>query len=528
MREKFPRISLGLRIAFLITGVIALSVILQVFAARTFINRYIVGSGSDKVMSIAKEFAVDLDVINAFSTDEPQYIIQPIAERVREFTKTSFIVVFNMDSVRYSHPAPSRIGKRFIGGDEERALKGESYVSIARGTLTTSLRSFMPIRDEDGVQIGVVSVGLNLDDLAKETENISEIIYYIGIVTLLVGVAGAIVLTRNIKKSIFGLEPAEIATLLKERDVVISSVKEGIVAVDEGGKLLLMNDSAKKLLAVQGDESPSDLSNISSSLCLQSTIIEGVASIDEEMHFSGKEVIINRIPMVSGEKVIGAVATLRDRSEMKLLAGELMAVRQYTAALRAQKHEFMNKLQVVSGLLQIGQNAEAISYIKSTVSKQQRLVDTLRLTIKPVEVLALIFAKMDEAHEIGIEININTDSYLPAMNSSSTAALITIIGNLLQNSIEALQKLDIQKKKIELSFSLRMGWLECSVSDNGGGIDPGLRANLFKQGVSSKGREHMGMGLYLVKRQVEALGGTIELCETKGVEMIVRIPEAAL
>ena len=169
MREKFPRISLGLRIAFLITGVIALSVILQVFAARTFINRYIVGSGSDKVMSIAKEFAVDLDVINAFSTDEPQYIIQPIAERVREFTKTSFIVVFNMDSVRYSHPAPSRIGKRFIGGDEERALKGESYVSIARGTLTTSLRSFMPIRDEDGVQIGVVSVGLNLDDLAKET-----------------------------------------------------------------------------------------------------------------------------------------------------------------------------------------------------------------------------------------------------------------------------------------------------------------------------------------------------------------------
>jgi sensor histidine kinase regulating citrate/malate metabolism len=121
----------------------------------------------------------------------------------------------------------------------------------------------MPIRDEDGVQIGVVSVGLNLDDLAKETENISEIIYYIGIVTLLVGVAGAIVLTRNIKKSIFGLEPAEIATLLKERDVVISSVKEGIVAVDEGGKLLLMNDSAKKLLAVHGDESPSDLSNIS-------------------------------------------------------------------------------------------------------------------------------------------------------------------------------------------------------------------------------------------------------------------------
>lgn len=525
---KFPRVSLRLRITILMMGIIALSVIVQVFAARTFIKSYITGSGSDKVMGIAEEFAVDPDIIEAFSTEEPQYIIQPIAERIRGFTKTSFIVVFNMDSVRYSHPAPSRIGKRFIGGDEEKALRGESYISIAKGALTTSLRSFVPIRNEAGAQIGVVSVGLNLDDLAREIESITAIIYYIGIVTLIIGIAGAAVLTRNIKKSIFGLEPAEIATLLKEQDVIISTVMEGIIAVDKGGKLLLMNDSAKKLLAVQGDRGSSDLPTISSSLGLQSTIAAGAASIDEEIHLGDKEIIINRIPMVSGGEVIGAVATLRDRSEMKLLAGELIAIRQYTAALRAQKHEFMNKLQVVSGLLQIGHNAEAVSYLKSTVSKQQHSVDTLRMTIEPVEILALILAKMDEAHEIGIEVHIDEASHLPAMGSSSTAAFITIIGNLVQNSIEALQKANISDKRIELAFLSCGGQLECSVKDNGSGIDPALRAHLFEQGVSSKGEGHMGMGLALVKRQVESRGGTIELQETDGVTMIVKIPEAAL
>jgi len=232
--------------------------------------------------------------------------------------------------------------------------------------------------------------------------------------------------------------------------------------------------------------------------------------------------------MVSGGEIIGAVATLRDRSEMKLLAGELMAIKQYTAALRAQKHEFMNKLQVISGLLQIGHYAEALSYVKTSVSRQQQSVDTLRTAIEPVEVLALILAKTDEAHELGIEVQLEEGSHLPAVKSSTTAALITIIGNLLQNAIEALKTSNRAEKRIRLYFSLSGGMLEVVVEDNGKGIAPSLRKRLFAQGTSSKGEGHMGVGLYLVKKQVETLHGTIELQEKNGVKMIVQIPEAEL
>lgn len=508
--------------------IVLVSITIQIFAARAFIEDYITANGSKKVLSIAKEVAKDPDVIAAFSSTEPEYIIQPIVERIRLFTETSFIVVFNMDSVRYSHPVPSRIGKRFIGGDEERALRGETYVSTAKGSLATSIRSFVPILNENDVQIGVVSVGLNLDDLQEETNSITKVMYYIGIIALAIGIIGATILTYNIKKSIFGLEPVEIATLLEERDIIISSVMEGIVAVDKQGKLLVMNQSACKLLSVDSSAEFSNVPTLARSIGLDVSVATGKSTIDEEINLGGKAVVVNRIPMMSGGEIIGAVATLRDRSEMKLLTGELMAIKQYTEALRAQKHEFMNKLQVVSGLLQIGHNEEALSYITTTVSRQQQFVDTLRMAIEPVEILALILAKMDEAHELGIEMSLEEGSHFPAVKTSTVASFITIVGNLMQNAIEALKISDRTQKKIRLYFSLQEGWLTLSIEDNGNGIDPSLQGHLFARGTSSKGEGHMGVGLYLVKRQVEKLHGVIELQEHHGVKIIVQIPEADL
>ncbi len=516
--------SLRVRLAAVMMATIIISVCIQIVAARTFIKNYIISNGSNRVLNIAKDLSIDPEIIDAFLLDEPQYVIQPIVERTRVLTETSFIVVFNMNSVRYSHPVPSRIGKKFIGGDEERALKGESYVSTARGTLTTSIRSFVPIKNEEDQQIGVISVGLNLDDLQEETRNITAILYYIGMITLVIGIVGSTVLSQNIKKSLFGLEPVEIATLLEERNIIISTVMEGIVAVDRKGDLLLINESARRLLSIEDKLSSSMNPAIYTSIGLDSVIATGESSIDDEISLCGRDVVVNRIPMVSGDTIIGAVATLRDRSEMKLLAGELMAIKQYTTALRAQKHEFMNKLQVVSGLLQINRSTDALAYIKSTVSKQQQSVDSLRLTIEPAEILALVLAKMDEANEANIIIKIEDGSHLPSLGYTATAAFITIIGNLIQNAIESLKTSEQQEKCISLHFSQQNGWFDLNIEDNGIGIDPSLRDKLFLQGTTSKGEGHMGVGLYLVKKQVEVMQGEIEIIENSGVKISIRIP----
>jgi len=527
-RLKLSTMSLRTRITVLVMATVMLSVVVEILNARNFIQQYMLKSGSDKVLQVARDLAADPEIVAAFGSDAPQYIIQPIAERARKLTGTSFIVVMNMDCIRYSHPAPSRIGRKFIGGDESRALKGESYVSTASGALATSMRSFVPVIDDNDRQIGVVVVGLNISDVRQEVEAITKVLYYIGIVVLVIGVAGSTFLAGNIKKGTQGLEPMEIATLLKERDAIISSVKEGIIAVDRGGRLLLMNDSAKKILAIESSEQFDNSTALADSLGLTAIIESGKPSIDDEIEIDGKEIVANRIPMVSDGVVIGAVSTLRDRSEMKLLRGELMAIKQYTTALRAQKHEFMNKLQVVSGLLQLGRYDDAVAYMDSTVSKQQQSVDQLRNAIEPAEILALVLAKMDEAHEQGIEMTLSEDSHLPDLRNSVAPAFITIIGNLLQNAIEALRNADVETKKIELGFHLHDSLLEIRVWDNGSGIAPELREHLFQQGASSKGEGHMGVGLYLVKRQIEALGGLIEVRDNDGVAMIATVPEDSL
>ncbi len=527
-RLKLSNMSLRMRITVFVMAIVALSVAVDIVATRSFVQRYMLNSGSAKVMDVAHDLATDPDIIAAFSTDAPQYIIQPIAEKARRLTETSFIVVMNMDSIRYSHPAPSRIGRKFIGGDEQRALKGESYVSTASGAMTTSIRSFVPILDENSKQIGVVVVGLNINDVNQEVASITKILYYIGIITLAIGVVGSTYLAWNIKAGTQGLEPMEIATLLKERDAIISSVKEGIIAVDRNGRLLLMNDSARKLLSIEDESQFENSTALADSLGLTAIIEQGKPSIDDEIEIDGKEVIANRIPMVADGKVIGAVGTLRDRSEMKMLRGELMAIKQYTAALRAQKHEFMNKLQVVSGLLQLKRYDDAVAYMDNTVSQQQQSVDQLRNAIEPAEVLALVLAKMDEAHELGIEMTLSEDSHLPELRTSTTAAFITIVGNLLQNAIEALRFANVETKKLALGFHLHDGVLEIRVWDNGAGIAPMVKERLFEQGATSKGEGHMGVGLYLVKRQVQELGGSVKIYDNDGVAMIVTVPEDSL
>ncbi|GAA3321383.1 hypothetical protein GCM10020331_036980 [Ectobacillus funiculus] len=71
--------------------------------------------------------------------------IQGFTEEIRGLTNVQFIVVMDMNGIRKSHPDPAKIGKRFVGGDEYPALKGKEHVSISKGTLGISLRSFIPI-----------------------------------------------------------------------------------------------------------------------------------------------------------------------------------------------------------------------------------------------------------------------------------------------------------------------------------------------------------------------------------------------
>jgi len=232
--------------------------------------------------------------------------------------------------------------------------------------------------------------------------------------------------------------------------------------------------------------------------------------------------------MVSGGKIIGAVSTFRDMSEVRTLAEELTAVKQYVNGLRSQHHEFLNKLHVIAGLLQLGRYKEAVKYAVSAVSRDQRIFDTLRKSVHTPAVSGLLIAKINEGREHEIDVQIEGGAF-PAVREECVNSIVTILGNIIQNSVDSLRTSEREGKRIVLEFTETEKDLILDIKDNGNGIPPELREKIFEEGFTSKtGAHNMGLGLFLVRRHLDRLGGSIELRHGEGTESIVRIPKESI
>ena len=517
---------LQLRIFILIFVILFLSVTVKTLLEDKYFRDYIIKSGAEKVLYVARLTANDKCIIDAFTLPDPAEVIQPSAEKIREITNTSFVVVINMDSKRYSHPNRENIGKKFVGGDEMDAINGKTYVSQAHGTLGLSLRAFVPVYNDRNVQIGVVSVGLLLTELEEKNTTIRKILIITALVSIAIGLAGGILLTGNIKKMIFGLEPYQIATLLEERDVIISSIKEGIIVVDMDARIILINKNAENILGIK--ELPPDtlISNIFIETKLPHVLETKEEILNQELEIRGRQIMVNNVPLIHNSTLIGAMGTFIDISEIRDLTDKLNEIKSYSDALRAQHHEYLNKLNVISGLIQLRKYREVNDFILSTVSDQQNISDLLRKRVLTPAVSGLLIAKINKAREHHIEIIVDPKSFMPRAGRNSASAMVSIIGNIIENSIESLNNSIQDTKQIKVLFRVNNDIIEIRISDNGPGIKAELKDRIFENGFSSKkSSDGRGIGLFLVKQQVEFLSGTIELDIERNAEFIIRIPE---
>ena len=210
-----------------------------------------------RALDIAVTSAERPDIIKGFSASDPAAEIQPIAEKIRAQTGAEYVVVGNTESIRYSHPVVGRLGQKMVGDDNEKALRdGVAYISEATGSLGPALRGKAPIFDQNGSIIGVISVGFLKTDMAGTFHAYLDSISSIVLAAAVIGAFGSMLLARSIKKTLFGLEPAEIANLYNERNAVIESVREGIIMVNKSGEITMANASAHDMLALAGRLEP--------------------------------------------------------------------------------------------------------------------------------------------------------------------------------------------------------------------------------------------------------------------------------
>ncbi|MFZ4834377.1 sensor histidine kinase [Rouxiella sp. Mn2063] len=465
----------------------------------------------EKALTVARTLA-DLPTIKqALSAPPDSGVIQTIASAVQKRNDLLFVVVTNMDGIRFSHPNTQIINKRFIGSDLAPALLGKENVSINHGVLDEALRIFTPIYDSQHKQIGVVAVGISLKNVTKQINHSRWSILWTVLFSIVVGALGTFALVRALKRMLFGLEPYEISTLFEQRQAMLQSIKEGVIAIDQDARVTLINQTARTIFQETFAAGRTTFDNSSESqpliFGLHNVLHTGIPLRDEEINFKGRLLLSNTVPVRNNGVIIGAICTFRDKTEVSQLIQRLNGMVNYADSLRERSHEFMNKLHVILGLLHMKSYAQLEDYILKTANNYQTEIGSLLLKIKSPVIAGFLLSKISRASDNGHRLVLSDDSLLPDNpNENQVAALITVLGNLIENALDALG--EQPDGEIGLLLHYQNGWLNCEVSDDGPGIAPAYLDAIFEKGFSSKGEEH-GVGLFLAKQQVESLGGAI-------------------
>ena len=521
-RRRLGPLSVSSQLLLLQVAVVAATVIIGAFASYALVSSQIDEQYKQRALAIAYAVAATPDIVEAMNDPEPAKTIQPIAEAIRRSVGADFVVVANRDGIRYSHPNPANIGKR-VSTDPSGALAGDVFVGYQDGTLGRSLRAKVPIV-ADGEVVGIVSVGFLAAQLAEKLGQALPTMILTVALALALGVFGSLILARRIDRQTFGLGPREIVGLLEQRGAMLHGIREGVLALDMAGRVTIANDEARRLLGLPVSVEGTLLRDLVPEGRVRD-VLDGTATGADQVVLSGGRVLVaNRMPaMVRGSEV-GAVVTLRDRTELEGALRELDTERGLLQALRAQAHEFSNKLHVVGGLIELGKLDDAIKFVAETSVVHQELVDLVQERIADPALAALLLAKAASSSERHVEFRLAKDARLPTQ-VTDVRDLVTVVGNLVDNAIDAASA--APDGWVEVSVHAEGDGTAVRVRDSGPGIDEQVVEQIFREGFTTKGGgAHYGIGLALVRQIAQRRGGWVRVVNDGGAVFTALIPAA--
>ncbi|MCR8692664.1 sensor histidine kinase [Rhodococcus pyridinivorans] len=518
---------------------VALGIGFTVFATTT--EDRVTDEHGQRALAIARSVSADPTVRNevarysaaddgVVSPDNPELAsgaVQQAAEAVRTATGALFVVVTDDQGLRLAHPDPEQLGRR-VSTDPTEALAGREVVTSESGTLGDSVRAKVPVTDPaSGRVVGEVSVGIATDRVRADLRSDLADAVLIALAALVCGAVGSLLLANRWKRLTLGLEPEQLTELVREQEVVLHGISDGVVGTDARGIVTVVNAEARRLLDLDdgiGRNVGLDdgIGRSVDTLGMTPRLLDVLRSADgiPVAATTGDRVVVavsRRV--VRDGRDLGTVMSVRDRTDIETLTRELDAVKAMSTALRAQRHEFANRLHLLDGLLRRGHAEQALEYIEQILGsgplgEQLEGIDA----ITDPYLHAFLVAKAAHAREQGVTFVLGENTWVHA-TVQAPVDVTTVLGNLLDNAIEAARTSGRTPAEVEVELMEDGADLHVSVADTGDGVDPAL-PDVFVEGATTRSDPTVpggrGMGLALARRIARLHGGDVVLADRGG------------
>ena len=514
------------RIHFSFTTKLFLSLLLFSLAVLLLLQSYIWNvtenalyrSLGEKAQIQAKELAVIPSLVKYVEEKDTEQIANLVSDIFKQ-SDASYIVIGDEKAYRLYHTANNSIYLPMVGDDNHKVLSGISSTTISEGSLGLALRGKAPIINQ-GKVIGIVSVGYMVEGISSShTQQFIPFIIFCSFLFFALFIF-SLCFAKAIKKQMFNLEPQEIVLLVKSQKSIMESIFEGIIAIDLDYKIININQSARRMLNIDIDDN-SLLNHDLSDFIKSTDFIYGCTNQTKDVHdhicyFNNIIVIANRIRVIVDNEILGWVITFRNYDDINLLSMQLSQVTQYVDNLRTLRHEHLNWMATLSGLIYMKRYEEAESFIALHSADNQQNLDFITSHFQVPAICGLLIGKYSKTHEIGLKLVFDPACHLEALPTKITEAeFMSILGNLLDNAFNACLKNNQGDKSIHLFLNDRTNEIVLEVSDQGCGIDDKIRNSIFQPGVTSQHSNEHGIGLHLVSTYVKKANGYITFEDNK-------------
>ncbi|GGZ19795.1 histidine kinase [Streptomyces olivaceoviridis] len=509
---------------------VLIAVVVAGYALFTYVSdqRQAEDAAARQATAVARSIADSPSVREAIRTPDPTARLEPYALQVMRDANVDFVTIMNPSGIRWTHPDRNQIGKRFLGNIGP-AQHGRTFTETYTGTLGASVRAVTPISD-NGRIVGLVSAGIKVETISARVQDQVAALLGVAGVALLLGAVGTYVVNARLRRHTHGMNATELSRMHDYHQAALHAVREGLLMLDGGYRVALINDGGRELLGVGPEEGVvgRSVADLGLPAPLTGALLSSEPRVDE-VHLTASRVLVVNTSPVSGGEQRGTVVTLRDVTELQSLMGELDSERGFTQALRSQAHEAANRLHTVVSLIELGRAEEAVEFATAELELAQALTDQVVAAVGEPVLAALLLGKTAQANERGVELVVSPDSRLDdglLPRSLSARDLVTILGNLIDNAVDAAQ--GSARARVTVTAYATAAEVVLRVSDTGPGVDPAHAGLVFQRGFSTKPAEPggRGLGLALVRQAVNRHEGTLTVAEAEegGAVFEVRLP----